>query len=213
MNGIENITAKIRRDAQAYAERTLANAKERADEILDTYRRQAEAIYAEERAKGAREQAGVAERAVSSAEVLERNILLDARNALLQQAFTEAEAQLHALSAEEYTVFLKSCLGAAIDTLNAPEEDGFGYEPENPDLYRLSLNSRDSAQYGQALLSAVEKQVVARGCRITLTEEDDSIDGGFILKRGEAEVNCTLALLLKNARRDLEAEAYRVLFP
>lgn len=213
MNGIENITARIMAEAEEYVRSVESRAEEQLRSIIAEADAEIQKKCAEIEESGRAECAAIIERALSSSAVLNKTILLDAKGKALDRTFELAQERLSSVDGERYFAFLSNALDKAIDRLGAPEDDGFGYEVSDPDTYTLILNGAELERYGSKLCTGAEEKVRAMGCTLRAVAGLDESERGFILRRGEAEINSTLSLILKTARPSLEAKVYRILFP
>ncbi len=211
MNGIEKITSEIISDAEKYAKKVSDNCIEQCEQVRKTEQKRAELICKEEDRKFEIECAGIAERALSSARVIERNILLDAKNARIDGVFKLAGEQLTKLDRKIYFDFLEKNLKKAIELLNAPESDGFDY-PCDADVYTLILNLEDKSSFGEKLLKNSEKLVLGRSCKMRLSEKSAEISGGFILSRSERELDCSFEAILRGLSQSIRREINKILF-
>ncbi len=212
MNGIEKITSQIIADAEKYAEKIRLNCQEQCEQAKSTEKARAEAVCEEERRKCELECAGVAERALSSARVIERNILLDAKNAKLDGIFMLAKDRLAELDEEVYFDFLLKNLKKAAELLNAPEDDGFEDVGTDKELYTLILNASDKVDLGKKLINSTEKLISERGCKMELSDKCADISGGFILSRCARELDCSFETLLRGASQSMRQEVNEILF-
>lgn len=213
MNGIENITARITAEAEEYCRAVSARAEEQVSSILSEADAEVKKRSAAIKEAQTKECAAVLERASSSAEILKKTIMLDAEGKALDRAFELAHERLATVSGERYLAFLIRTLDAAVDMLGAPEDDGFGYEVPEPNTYTVVLSEADLESYSAELCKQAQTKVASKGCTLRACAGLAPGERGFILRRGEAEVNCTLSLMLKTARPSLEAEIYATLFP
>lgn len=74
----------------------------------------------------------------------------------------------------------------------------------------MLFNAKDRDSVG-ALVVAAANEKLPDG-KLTLAEDAGSFDGGFILRRGNIEVNCTVELLVELCRADMSAQIAGVLF-
>ena len=106
MTGLEKVTGKIIADAEADARATLAAAQ--ADcEAADA----AAAAKTEADCDGLRESAGregesLIRRAKSAAEMARRDVLLETRSGLVEEAYRQAEKEIRDLPADKYAALL-----------------------------------------------------------------------------------------------------------
>lgn len=188
MNGIEKITDKILSDAAQHAGRIKSEAEAAAAAAIAEAEKAAEKIKADARAKAGKEADSIMNRARSAAALAERNRLLEAKSGLIDKAFEMAKKKL--TGSAEYKTFLAAMLDRAVSDL--PGE-----------VYIMSVNKKDRA--------AVQ-EIINNRTNIKLSDSDADIEGGFILTRGDIEINCSIEILTAQLRESLESEVNRILF-
>lgn len=189
MTGLDKIISKILSDADEYAAETIAEAQNAAGDRIADAEDAGKEYKSSVRAKAVNEAAAVKARAESSAVMTERNILLNAKSELIDAAFERAKKLLVSLPAERYSAFLAAMLDEAVaDAPDAP--------------CAIYSNARD----GEAI-----KKLISGRPNITAAGEV-KIDGGFILRRGDIETNCSVSAAVDSLRDSVEGEVYAVLF-
>ena len=219
MTGLEKVTGKIIADAEADARATLAAAQ--ADcEAADA----AAAAKTEADCDGLRESAGregesLIRRAKSAAEMARRDVLLETRSGLVEEAYRQAEKEIRDLPADKYAALLTGMLKAALRRQLEDEQESMRLYGENiaPAAYEILLNARDRKTYGQQLLDAVNagsfaKIGLTRQDAVKLPNETADITGGLILRCGEVEINCSLRMMFDEVRRRTEGRVSGILF-
>ena len=213
MNSIEKITKRITEEAESYAAEAKKNAAERAESIISDANKKAEEIKAAYAERAEKESAEVINRAASSADILERNILLDAKSVIIDEVYKKAEKAFSEIDGERYFDFLVRTLKSAIDFLSsAQDSEEEGCEEEKSDLYVLTLNERDGKNHGKKLLASVKTEVSAQKRSIVLSERCGDFSGGLKLSLGNIEASATTEALIKAAKEKTEAEVYGILF-
>lgn len=117
---------------------------------------------------------------------------LSKKRACIEEAFARAKQKLLDLDDSKYVDFLFSLL----------KKCGSGGGA-------IWFSERDERFFDQAFLKKAKDEISAD---ITLGGLRDSIRSGFILACGEAEINCTLDSVVRQARDKLESEVARILF-
>ncbi len=220
MTGIEKLIDKILADAKADADAVLEKASVSCAEIKATHAARVAAEEARLRENAAKECEALVTRARSSAAMAKRNVMLEARAALVREAYATAEKEIRNLTAEEYLELLVLMLkGALKRQIKAEQESMELYgEDTTADVYEIKLNRRDREQFGQALLDAIKRTQVGKINmnvldKLTLSGQDARIDGGLILRCGDIEANCSISMLLAEVRRATEVKVSEILFP
>lgn len=194
MNGIEKIIQRIESDAQAEIDCTLADAREKAADIADTYRKQADAEARELGAKYEKAAAEREERLVSSAQMEARKVRLAAKQEMVERTYALALDKLCAMPEERYVAVLADLLVQA--SSNGREEAVF--------------SPKDREQVGE---KAVAKANALSGKELRLSAETQPIRGGFILKDKNVEVNCAFETLVRLQKTETAGAVVKKLFP
>ncbi len=219
MTGLEKVTGKIIADAEADAREILERAEAECAAIREKYAAQREAELDALREANDRECQSLVVRARSSAAMAKRNVILEARASILNEAYAAAEKQVRSMNAEQYVEFLCKMLRSALKRQLEGEEDSLRLYGENisPDCYEVLLNNRDRDYYGTRLMSSFRaglgaKFPAAALDKLRLAEETAPIDGGLVLRAGLVETNCSLSMLVAETRRETETRVSRILF-
>lgn len=219
MIGLEKVTGKIKADAEADARKTLAEADERCAALAAQYKEATDAELERLREASDRECQALVVRARSAAVMAKRNAILEARAAIMNEAYASAERQVRSMHAEQYLELLCKMLRTALKLQMESEEESMRLYGENisPAAYEVLLNPRDFGTYGEKLMKTFKvglgsKLPVRALSKLSLSTETAEIDGGLILRCGSVEVNCSLATLLAQNRRETEVRVSRILF-
>ena len=195
MNELAKLTDKILQEAQEAAQRTLQAAREEGEKTLEAARAQG-AKEAQAILDNARRQAeAVAHRAQSQKGVEERSVKLAARRQAIDQAFQLALERLCGAPAEKMAPFLAEMAAKAA---------GPGGE--------LIFNEKDQA-LGAQVVELANKALAGRKTAVTLSSQKGTFQGGFILREGNIETNCTYEVLIMGIQEEMEPKVAAVLFP
>lgn len=219
MTGLEKVTGKIIADAEADAREILARAEAECAAIREKYQADLEADLETLREANDRECQSLVIRARSSAAMAKRNAILEARAAILDEAYAAAEKQIRSMSNDQYMDLLCRLLRSAMKRQIEGEEDSMRLYGEDisPAAYEVVLSGRDREYYGEKLLGAFRvglgsKFPLAVLSKIRLAADVAPIDGGLILRAGLVETNCSLSMLIAENRRETESRVSRILF-
>jgi len=198
MSGIENITTRIKRDAETETEAALAGARHEADEVIKNFEAEAEKQAGEMTRRGAAQADERFKRLEGVAELEAGKNLLAAKQEMLNIAFSHAAEVISKLPADKYIDFLSKL--AAQYSLTGTEQ--------------LILSKGDLDKYGSKILSSANAALAAKGAAaaLTLSDKPAEIDGGLILKEGDVETNCSLSTIMQLTRADISADVAEVLF-
>ena len=192
MNNIESITSKITADAKEQAQQRIEQAKQEAQQILQDYQAQAQQVTQQ-----AQEQAAlIAERVESQSGLVRRNMMLQYKRDVMEQAFCKALEQLCAQDCDKQVELLAS---AATKYLSGDAQ--------------IILNESDKTKFGSKLIEEISAKLNTENkpYRVSLSEINGSMQGGMILAQGNIETNLSYEILVKNVRDELEAQVAQIL--
>lgn len=216
MKNIEVITSRILGEAEEYRQGLLADADKEISLLKKEYAAKRIAFAEKKQEETAGEIEERQSRAVSSAEVAKRNIILAEKARLLDEAYAKAVSTLLSLPEKDYLAFLSGLLADAIDGLCENEklraEHGSEKEFAACDTLELILNEKDRKAIGNELLAFGSEKAKTIGKSMVLSEKTAQIGGGFLLRVGEVETNCDLNQLVESVRPQTEQAVYAALF-
>ncbi|MBN2270414.1 MAG: V-type ATP synthase subunit E [Sedimentisphaerales bacterium] len=195
-------------EAQQVIEKILADAGAEAEKILNQAREKqaAEQAQADEKLAGYNEQtrslvdkAANDEKAhlLAAARMKIAKERLAEKRKILDELFDQARARLQGLADEEYRGIMVRRMLEAVET--GDEE---------------VVVDRSDSRIDMDLLKEVNRQLGPgfKGNLRFASAKDDLGGAGFILKRGKIKTNVSLAVLLDQARKELEIELAKDLF-
>lgn len=192
----EAITAKILEEAKTGASEILRDAGEKAARIREDAEKKADQRRSEAAALSKKQAADLRERMLRMAELDQRKALLSVKRELIDAAFADALARMRNMPADQKRAFLKGLLLSA---------SGVG-ETLIPD-------DNERALYDEAFMNSLNAALEKAGKPpVTLSPDGRKLGGGFILKSGGLEINCTYESVLAQARPGMEAEVAQRLF-
>lgn len=198
MTGTDRIKAKILEDSKKIADENLSKARQEAQRLVTEA--QKEALVRTEKARQAAldEASNLKKRMIAVASLEERKRMLKVRQSMVNAAFKTAFEKVVKLPVEEYGQFLK---GIIIDSVRKGEGE-------------ILFNETDQSRLGSQYIEEINKMLKAEGKASELRLSKDTIPnrGGFVLKYGEMEINCTLEIMFDMNIPKLEAEVASILF-
>ena len=190
MTSSEKILAEIRDGAQAEAEKIIADAENRAAEIIAAAKAEAETEAEKIKAEAEKKAELIINSGKSSAELLKRDTALNRRRELIEKALTAVAEAVNAYSDKDYFDFLLTLIKR--EKLCGKGEVYLSAKDKN----------RDTAAF-KSELDALD---------ITLSDTFADINGGFILKYGDIQINGELSALIREKRDQLVDEVNKTLF-
>ena len=185
MNGIDTIIQRLNTDAKAETDALLEKARQVAAAVAARYQAQADKEVADLAARK--------ERLISAAQMEARKTVLAAKQAVMEETYAKALEKLRNLSETRYVEVLTELLLQA-----APH--GMG---------EVLFSAQDRETVGQAAVDAANGK---SGGKLTLSGETAPIQGGFILKDGNVEVNCAFDTLVRLQKAETAGQVAQRLF-
>ncbi|HEX43057.1 MAG TPA: hypothetical protein ENN81_13520 [Phycisphaerales bacterium] len=193
----EQVLEKIRSDAQRQADEILSAAREQASDErarlqkdLDAHKQQTDTLA---------KQAAAEEKAhlLAAARMEVARKLLAEKRALLDGVFAEALKRLQGLPDEAYRNLASKLMLEAVET---GEEE--------------VILDRHERRIGQDLIAELNRRLSEDDRRGAVRLSDQRLDlgGGFVLRRGKIMTNVSFAVLMEQARKELEIELAGMLF-
>ena len=196
---LEKIIEKIEQDTKKQAEEIKKNASAASDKIIEEAKRQAETIKAQVLEEAKKEAVIHKQRIISTANLDLRKDILTEKQKVIDMAFQEAMNTLLNMRDDEYQKIMIKMILPNVTTGN--EE--------------IILSERDKTRLGKGSLDRINNEVSKTGKkgRLTISKDTYNILGGFVLRRGNVELNNSFESLFNSVREDLESEVSKVLFP
>ena len=190
MKGTEKIIARIEGEAKAQADEILAAAESDAAAVLEKGNKLAQEKYWEKIRAGTKDCEAMVDHRKRTAGMESKKAVLAAKQEQITKAFDKAKEMLAALPEEDY---VKLLAGLAKNASSNGQEE-------------LVFNERDKAAVGKKVAAAANELLKAEGKdgMLVVSEDTRDIQGGFVLKQGGIEVNCSIESLV-DMQRDREA--------
>ena len=190
MTSSEKILAGIAGEAKTEAEKITAEAEKQAAEITAAEKAEAEAEAEKIRADAEKKAELIISSGKSSAELLKRDTALNCRRELIEKALNFVADTVNAYGDKDYFDFLLTLIKK--EKLNGKGEVYLSVKDK----------ARDIAAF-KSELSALD---------LTLSDTFADINGGFILKYGDIQINGELSALIHEKRDVLTDELNKALF-
>ncbi len=184
MTGLDKIIKEIADEASAESKSTLDNAKAEAEAILADAKSKADSLREKSDLEAKQHRSEIEKSRNSALALQKRQRLLETKQELLSETLEKVRNELYALPPKEYFAML-----VRLAAQSAEEGEG-----------EMMLCEKDNARLPQdfeAELSAA----LPKGSAIRLSKETRPVDGGFVLKYGDVEANCSFAAIF-DARRE-----------
>jgi len=189
---LSDIKAKIEADARAEAGEILAAAQAHVDAIKRETEEEIRRMADLQKARLEKETPEILRRREIVAKLDVNKEDLSARRGLIDEAFEATKAKMAGMDGNAVKRFAEALLARAVETKDETLLVGRG--EKNLDAGWLKAYNEKS------------------GSNLKISEEKAPIVGGFILRRGLVDVNCSWEMLIRTAREELEAETVKRLF-
>ena len=196
MTGTEKILRHIAAQAEEESGKILAAARDEIGKIEARSAAETENIRKNGEAKAEALMADARSRSEAALAMKKRRELLAVKGRLIREAVDKAYSRLTDLPDGEYFAFLNGMLKDHI-------RPGDGV---------LLLNRRDLARLPEDFAAGAKAMAEAKGGSLALSDEPADIDGGFILRYGGIEENCSLKAVFAERADDLKDAVREVLF-
>lgn len=190
MTSSEKILAGIAEESKAQADKINSDAEKQAADIIAAAREEAESEAEKIKAEAEKKAELIINSGKSSAELLKRDTALKCRRGLIEKALITVADTVNAYSDKDYFDFLLTLIKK--EKLNGKGEVYLSVKDK----------ARDIAAF-KSELSALD---------LTLSDTFADINGGFILKYGDIQMNGELSALIHEKRDVLTDELNKALF-
>lgn len=182
----QNIIDKILADANSQAKEITNAAKTDYDAAIETAKQKADKEMSVALKVAEDEAAKAAAKEISAADMQAKKMILEQKQACLEDVILTAKEKLKSLSDDEYKVILFSMLDKAV---------------KNKDS-EIIFSAKDKSILG--------KEATAKGFKVS--NETRNIDGGFIVKKGDIEYNYSFESIISVEKEEIERIAAEILF-
>jgi V/A-type H+-transporting ATPase subunit E len=189
---LTDIKAKIEADARAEASEILSAARDQVEVIRQETDGEIRRMGELQKSRLEKETPEILRRREIVAKLDVKKEDLSARRGLIDEAFEEAKAKMAEMQGDSARRFAEILLLQAMETKDES----------------LVVGRKEKA-LDAAWLKAFNAK---NGSNLQMAEEKAPIVGGFILRRGLVDVNCSWEMLIRTAREELEAETVKRLF-
>ncbi len=190
MTSSEKILAGIAEESKAQADKINSDAEKQAADIIAAAKAEAETDAEKIRADAEKKAELIINSGKSSAELLKRDTALKCRRELIEKALITVADTVNAYGDKDYFDFLLTLIKK--EKLNGKGEVYLSVKDK----------ARDTASF-KSELSALD---------LTLSDTFADINGGFILKYGDIQINGELSALIHEKRDVLTDELNKALF-
>lgn len=198
MSNLKNLSSKIVEDASIKAEAMLKEAKDNGSSMIASKVKSAKALEQQMLEKAKIEASTAKQRIISSTKLTVRNEKLVAMQEIIDKVFKGALEKLLVINDKEYLDLIKRYL------LSMPIAGN--EELILPTKFRDTFRDEYLAEINVAL------KLSGKIGEMKLSDQDRSVNSGFIVIKNGIEINNTFENLVNSLRDELEAEIVKELF-
>ena len=191
MAGIDNITGRILKDAQAEADGIIAKAKKKADKILRKAQAEAAETSKAAQARAEREVKTYEARIASSCDIAGKKAVLAARQDLIEKVTEQAYKKLNEQDTASYFDLMRNILLKSVRAENGV----------------ISFSEKDLSRIPESFRTEAGKIASRAGGSLSFDSKPAPIEIGFIL-----EENCSLKSIFAANKDQIQDTAMKVLF-
>lgn len=198
MAGAEKIKERILEEARQQARKNVEQAEREAADMIKDAQKEAEQKKSAILEKARLEAEDRKKRLIAVAELEARKQKLQAKQDVVEEAFAKTLEKLNNLPAAQYQNILIDLIVSSVRTGNE----------------QIIVSEKDRRRLTSDFIKSINTQLLNKGINadVKLSEETRPIQGGFILKQGDVEINNSFETIIRMQRDQLEAEVVRVLF-
>lgn len=197
MTGLEKILKAIEDQAQAEADKVIAQANKAAEEILAVAKLEAEKKCSQIAEKSSTDVQAALSRADSAAALQEKKILLQAKQQIISDIIMKARNSLANLPSAEFTEIILQMIKK------------YAHNKPGNIIFSATDKNRLSADFQERVKVALSDKASAE---LTVSTETAKIDNGFLLVYGDIEENCSFDALFSAAKETLQDKVNSLLF-
>jgi len=198
MAGAEKIVDKILEEAKSKADASIEKAKKEAAQILRSAEEEARNRQKVILDRAFEEAIERKKRMIAVGELEGRKEKLKAKQEVIETVFKKAVEELNSLPADEYEKVLTEMIADSVSGSNA----------------EIILSEKDKKKVSSNFLKNINERLDQMGkkAQLTISDESRNINGGFILKEGDVEINNSFEAILRMNRDQLEELVIEQLF-
>lgn len=198
MSNLENITSKIKKDAEVQRDAILAQANENTTLIINKKESVAKKDATDFLEKSKKEAITKRSRILSSANLKVRNDKLVAKQNVISDIFEKAKNELNNMSDDKFKEFITNKVLSSNISGN-----------EN-----IIVNENKKSVLNEAFIKELNAKLIAANKKgeLKVSDLNGSFNGGFIIEKDGIEINNTFDSLVDSLRDEMEFEIAQIMF-
>lgn len=221
MNNLERILDRIKADADCEIQKIRDAAEMRVGSIQNDTNARLDIINRRAEEAAMKEYQSVLARAESRGVMAEKDIILKAKSELIDKVYRDAESFILNLPADKYAEVMSGLLADAVisrmttvtEMTEVFADENFAAEGKVP--FEVLLPEEHKKKFGRPIISGAEKRIAEKELtvpKIKLSKDCAPIHGGFIVKYGDVQTNCSVSAMIDSLKERTYAVVASVLF-
>ena len=196
MAGVENITDEILQDSHTQCANINKEAEENKNDLISKAKEEIAVLSDKARAKAKADSDKYIEKITSQANTNERRAILDAKACVIKDILNKAYEKIMSQSDSDYFSMIYSLVGKTCYS-----EDG-----------EILISDSDRKRLPGDFETKVNAEAEKKGGSLKLSSKNADIDGGFILKYGGIDENCSIKSIFNEKHTDMQDLVYNMLW-
>ena len=198
MAGIDSLKDRILKDDSDRAVKIVEDANNAANTVIESAKEKSKSIIDDIKVKSEKDGRDKKDRMIARAQLDARNIILAAKQDAIDNVFLAALKKIQDMDNNEYSKLIEDMI---VNNSESGNEE-------------VIFSKKDILRVGPDLIDRVNKRLsaIGRTGQLTVKEGNQTASSGFIMKKGELEINCSIEAQIRMQRDSLEGEIAELLF-
>lgn len=221
MNNLERILERINSDAEREIAEINAECERRCEEIRQELDDRLSDMEKRTESAAMKEYQRIIARAESAGTMNERRTILAAKSELVEKVYRDAAEFILRLPDDKYAEIMSRLLADAIiaqtdtvrDMTETYSDNEFSADAKLP--FDVLLSASDRERHSRDIIAGAERIIAVKDMtvpKIRLSRENADITGGFILRHGTVEINCSIEEMIRARKETGYAAVAGILF-
>lgn len=197
MTGLEKIVKHIEEESSSNVQELILKANETASQIIADAQKECEKIKTQLKEKSDSEELAYLQRAESAASLQKKKMILSAKQQMISEVLEKAKESLVNLKEEDYFQTILKMLPKHV----------LGMDGE------IVFSKRDHERLPNQFVTKINEVISnVQGATLKISDQVAQIEGGFLLKYGDIEENCSFEALIAMDKDNLQDNLNTLLF-
>lgn len=197
MTGLEKIVKHIEEESSSNVQELISKANETASQIIADAQKECEKIKTQLKDKSDAEELAYLQRAESAASLQKKKMILSAKQQMIGEVLEKAKDSLVNLADDDYFQTILKMLPKHV----------LGMDGE------IVFSKKDHERLPNQFVTKINEVISnVQGATLKISDQVAQIEGGFLLKYGDIEENCSFEALIAMDKDNLQDNLNTLLF-